>query len=666
MRLCTALVTAIFFLLLGSIQGAAADSVRIRAGLEQNPPLSFIDANGQPAGLLVDILNQVATERDWIIDYRPDTFQNCLDKLRRHDLDLMVTIAYSTARAELYDFNQVNIISAWGQVYTRPESPIHSFLDLEGARVAVMAKDTHHRALREMLEKFSVKPDYLIVENFDQVFAAVRDGRADAGVVGRFFSLKNEEAYELRPTSIIFNPIEVRFATPRGLHGELLAAIDATLSRDKATPDSPYFQHLERWLGVTGKHAVPDWILPALLTTAALVALLLLFIFLLRRQVQARTRHLEKEVTARTRAQMALQESEANYRQLVESANAIILRWDPQGVIIFINDFGANLFGYDAEELPGQNVLNTIVPDRESDGRDLVSMIHAICQHPEEYAVNINENVRKNGERIWISWRNRPVFDNSGVMTGILSVGQEVTEQKRAEQARLLLDQAKDEFISTAAHELRTPLTSIIGYADLLRDTSSERFQPEQRLEFLGEICEKGHRLARIIEDLLDLSRIQQGNPLPLHRRPENLHALIEHALAHQALISPHHRFRYTPNGGTDCVIPLDHDRIIQVLENLLSNACKYSPVDSEITVSLDRQAHQLRFCVADQGSGMTPEQVAHAFEPFYRADSSNTGVGGLGLGLSIVQRVIVAHGGQIWIESQPEAGTRILCTLPA
>src|SRR2546422_2526645 len=124
------------------------------------------------------------------------------------------------------------------------------------------------------------------------------------------------------------------------------------------------------------------------------------------------------------------------YREIVDRTNAIVLRWDPQGRILFMNDFGQRLFGYRDDELVGRSVLELIVPDtEESSGRDLVAMIHDILRHPERYEHNENENVGRDGRRLWITWRNTSIVDSKGELVEILSTGIDTTDRKRAEDA---------------------------------------------------------------------------------------------------------------------------------------------------------------------------------------------------------------------------------------
>jgi diguanylate cyclase (GGDEF)-like protein/PAS domain S-box-containing protein len=130
-----------------------------------------------------------------------------------------------------------------------------------------------------------------------------------------------------------------------------------------------------------------------------------------------------------------LRADEATYREIVNRTNSIVLRWDPKGCVIFLNDYGQRLFGYTNDELVGRSVLGLIVPDTESSGRDLIAMIHDLLRHPERYLSNENENVRRDGERVWITWRNTPIVDSEGRLVEILSTGIDTTERKRAEDA---------------------------------------------------------------------------------------------------------------------------------------------------------------------------------------------------------------------------------------
>jgi len=233
---------------------------------------------------------------------------------------------------------------------------------------------------------------------------------------------------------------------------------------------------------------------------------------------------------------------------------------------------------------------------------------------------------------------------------------------KRGEQALRELDQAKDEFISIAAHELRTPLTAIMGYADLLHaggdDASRQR-------EFAAEIVARGEALARLINDLLDVSLIQVGRRLALIHQPTALRPLVEKVIEHFRWNAPGHQLELCCGADLPAELSCDAGRLTQVLENLLGNAIKYSPNGGTIKLEIERHETMLRFCLSDQGIGMNADQLRRAFDKFYRADASSSAPGGLGLGLGLVRQIVEGHGGTIVLKSTPGEGTRVTFTLP-
>jgi signal transduction histidine kinase len=227
-------------------------------------------------------------------------------------------------------------------------------------------------------------------------------------------------------------------------------------------------------------------------------------------------------------------------------------------------------------------------------------------------------------------------------------------------------DRLKNEFISTAAHELRTPLTVIMGYSDLmLEHLETTEFSIEQKKEFLHNINDKVIALERIVEDLLDVSKIESGRPLLLEKAPTKLSVLIEELIRnHQRETSNH---RITSNvADLNLLLMIDSGRITQVLDNLLNNAIKYSPDGGNIEIDCHQDSEQIEIRVKDHGLGMTTEQGKRIFDKFYRADTSDTALSGLGLGMSIAKNIVEAHGGSIWIDTVPGEGTTVRFTLPA
>ena len=244
---------------------------------------------------------------------------------------------------------------------------------------------------------------------------------------------------------------------------------------------------------------------------------------------------------------------------------------------------------------------------------------------------------------------------------------QDISLRKLAEQALVETDKMKSELLSTAAHELNTPMSTIMGYAEFLRNPELfGGFTEEQKKDFLDEIYDRGQALNRIINDLLDINRIESGKPLPLDLQeldfPEFLRRKIK-------LFLPGNSRQIIcldlPSTIKNPIVLIDRHRINQVLDNLLNNVIKYSADAKEIILKCREIDDGWQVEVVDHGVGMTDEQQEKVFDKFYRADTSDTAISGLGLGMSVAKQGIEAHGGKIWVESALGEGTTVTFTLP-
>jgi signal transduction histidine kinase len=241
-------------------------------------------------------------------------------------------------------------------------------------------------------------------------------------------------------------------------------------------------------------------------------------------------------------------------------------------------------------------------------------------------------------------------------------VEQRTAELALANQRLTELDRLKSEFVAMAAHELRTPLTILMGFSELLVQRPALGEQERQR--YTSFIHQHAVRLAAIVSNLLDLSRIESGHRDDLNRKPFNLLPLVEDMAASFRAQSANHTYRIKGSQAWP-IVEGDQGELGQVVYNLLSNATKYSPGGGEVVIDGQPAGDYLQVSVQDCGIGISPEAQAHLFEPFYRADASNTSISGPGLGLVICKGIIDRHGGAIWVNSQPGVGTTVYFTVP-
>jgi len=248
------------------------------------------------------------------------------------------------------------------------------------------------------------------------------------------------------------------------------------------------------------------------------------------------------------------------------------------------------------------------------------------------------------------------IRSSDGDFRGCITFLHDVTEQREVERM-------KSEFVSTAAHELRTPLTTIIGYTDLLLNDVA--WGKEQMTEYLQQIQIKAEHLANIVTDLLDISRIESGESLKLNQSSYPLKELCDEALAGYTAISGQHAFELDLPEDEPVWVEVDHFAFIQVLENILSNAAKYSPEGGNIRVSARAENGECCISISDEGIGMSPDQLEQVFEKFYRANTANTAISGTGLGMTIVKHLVEALNGTVAVESEPDQGTTVHVTFP-
>jgi two-component system cell cycle sensor histidine kinase/response regulator CckA len=371
-----------------------------------------------------------------------------------------------------------------------------------------------------------------------------------------------------------------------------------------------------------------------------------------------------RDMTAYREAQRRLERSQQKYRDLVENAGSIILRWDTSGVITFINDYGQRFLGYSEEDLLGKSVIGTIVPDRDSSGRDLVAMIEGITSNPDEYTYNENENVTKDGRSIWVSWSNKPVYNEVGQLVGILSIGTDITERKKLEQQLFQAQkmEAVGQLAGGIAHDFNNMLMVINGYCELLLDDLDERNDLRRDIE---QIKGTASRAAALTRQLLAFGRRQVVQPkvVDLNKLLYNSQELMERLVGSAVNLK-------LQTGGDSLYIYADPVQIEQVILNLAANARDAMPEGGELIIEsgrtrIENQDSGERYMVPigtyvlcsvrDTGTGMSAETLEHMFEPFFTTKVPGKGTG---LGLSTVYGIVKQNDGFIFAESEPGSGT--------
>jgi PAS domain S-box-containing protein len=396
----------------------------LRVVMDNNyPPYVFVNNKGQVQGILVDQWRLWQAKTGISVELTATDWKDALRDMKAGKYDVIDAVFKTEERQTWLDFGKPHARIEVAAYFDKAISAITTVDSLRGFAVAVKEGDAAVDLLR------GHRVDNLVpFKGYEAIIQAAKDHKINVFVVDSPPALYFLHKYGLQNNFKVSLPINVgefHRAVRKG-NTALLREIEAGFAL--FTPDE--LAGIEKkWYGAPLPNGVSS---TSLLIGGGSLGLVLLLLFLwnhsLRMAVRKRTAELE-------RSREALGKSEARYRELVEQASSIILRMDRNGRICFLNEYALRFFGYQPADIIGQNVIGTIVPETDSAGRNLREMIADISQNPKRYATNENENICRDGRRVWIAWANNPLFDAQGQFSEILCVGTEITARKRAEEA---------------------------------------------------------------------------------------------------------------------------------------------------------------------------------------------------------------------------------------
>ena len=376
----------------------------------------------------------------------------------------------------------------------------------------------------------------------------------------------------------------------------------------------------------------------------------------LEQRVDLRTRALNRynaQLNEAIRQEARAREELALFKRAVEAASEGVVIFDAQGrgwPLVYANTAFEALTGYSAAEVQGRNPQFLT---GEETNPAVMTEVHDAMRNQRSCAVEILL-YRKDGSSFWNHISITPIFAADGRVSHFVALQFDITHHKEIERL-------KDELVSTVSHELRTPLTSLHGFAELILN---REFPPERSRKFLEIIYRESRRLTELINDFLDLQRIESG----IHRF-EIERFDVARVIAEAAQLAgemPGREVTITMATGLPMAMA-DRRRVRQVLDNLISNACKFSPGGEPIEISAGKDGNEIIVSVRDYGIGIPAEAIPKLFTRFYRVDNTATRkIGGTGLGLELARKLVEGQHGRIWVASELGAGSIFRFSLPA
>jgi PAS domain S-box-containing protein len=357
-----------------------------------------------------------------------------------------------------------------------------------------------------------------------------------------------------------------------------------------------------------------------------------------------------------------LARDKAYIENLVENAGDAIVSTDTGDRVLTWNRAAEVIFGYSKDEATGSS-FNIVMPPERSRELEEIRLKLEVTGPMRNLETRRR---RKDGTVFDVALAVSPLKDEGGRVIGFLHIVKDITEKNRYERRLKELDRMKSDFVSSVSHELRTPLTAIKGSVDNMVDGILGPVT-EKQARYLARINANADRLARLISDLLDLSKIEAGR-IELKPAVVEVSSIINEVADSLRGIAADKLIRIENNGAEPIQVWADRDKVIQILTNLIGNAVKFTPPHGRVAIAAhEREDGWVKIAVEDNGPGIPADEAGKIFDKFYQAQQPNkVNVKGTGLGLAISKSLVELHGGSIGYQRGTDGGSVFSFTLPA
>ncbi len=654
--LSAVLAIASSFLIFTPLYGKSQE---VRVGLFDNKPMCYTEA-GKPAGIFIVVLDHVARQEGWQLEYVKGSWGELRQKLSNGEIDILPSMAVSAERQKLYAFNELDVFTNWGEIYVSPDSKISTFFDLEGQRVAVMDKaiyTTGPEGIFKLNDIYGVKSELSFFPSYRKAMEAVHVGKADAAVVNRLTGALYGEELGLRKSGIVFSPVKIRFGLNKDnpLTTSFIAAIDKHLQVLREDRKSAYHQELANILQEQAKSfQIPTWVFYVLWVIVTLVVILTFFIILLRRQVALKTK--------------AFQDSEGRFRDLAENCLDWVWEVDENAIYTYASPRIKDLLGYSPEEVVGKSPFD-LMPSPEKE--KVAEEFQEIKRNRQSFALLENVNQHKDGRLVTLESSGVPVIDADGKFRGYRGIDRDISERKTLEER--LRQAQKMEAIGTLAggiaHDFNNILTGIFGYAELAK---LKMVGDGEVTKDLDQILQGARRAKDLVSQILTFSRQSKQE-----KKVVQLSVIVKEALK---LLRPSipSTIKIEQEISSSAMVCADITQIHQMIMNLCTNA--YHAMEERggvLTLSLvDKRLQDSTFVsgmklkpgnyvvlvVCDTGKGISAANFEKIFEPYFTTKDKGRGTG---LGLAVVHGIVESHHGALEVQSTFGQGTCFSIYLP-
>lgn len=666
-----ALIPAVAMFSVATPTFAAARTVRV--GLYENEPKAFsAESDGEPAGIFVDLLKEIAVQEDWQLVWVPGTWEEGLQGLRKGRIDLMPDVAYSTERDASFDFHTTPVVDSWSYVYAAPGVRVDRISQLIGKRVAVLRDSIQETVLTQMVAGFRYDIEIVPADSLQEAFRMAAEGEVDAAVANHLFGDYFYLQEGLSKTPIVFNAVPLFYAAANGENHDLLQAIDRHLDAWIAEPGSVYYRTLDRYTTKDKPGGIPSWALWTLGIGAALLGITSALVALLRWQVAIKTRYLKT-------ANEALASAEEMLRLATDAAQEGIFDWNPKTGEMTWTPNSFAMFGFEPDEFPIN--FETWSALLHPDDRERVIAVELERLDTGDHSFQIEYRMKtKAGDWLWVASRGKAVtLDREGNAERVVGTNMDINSRKSAEEEVLRLNaelEARvaertdrlavankdlESFSYSVSHDLRAPLRAISGFSQILARRHRADLN-EEGTHYLDNIVQASERMGMLIEDLLTYSRLGRQ---AVRSEPVSLGDLV-------ALLATDLASRIEETGGSLTIpsdlptIDGDSTLLTQILTNLLDNALTYRRphVEPEVSLGWYEEEGDVVLTVADNGIGIPADYQDKVFNVFQRLHSDDE-YPGTGIGLANVKKCVDMLSGAVWLESAEGTGTTFFVRLP-